>query len=64
MELDFFLQKPELPIFVTNVRINISSSQGLKDSGIGSQGITNSIDMMTKIKSMVINLPTPTYSMG
>nr|CAN63539.1 hypothetical protein VITISV_016625 [Vitis vinifera] len=38
--------------------------QGFKDSGIGSQGITNSINMMTKTKSMVINLPTPTYSMG
>jgi glyceraldehyde-3-phosphate dehydrogenase (NADP+) len=38
--------------------------QGLKDSGIGSQGITNSINMMTKIKTTVINLPTPSYSMG
>ncbi|GMN56945.1 hypothetical protein TIFTF001_026050 [Ficus carica] len=38
--------------------------QGIKDSGIGSQGITNSINMMTKIKSTVINLPTPTYTMG
>ncbi|XP_056174893.1 NADP-dependent glyceraldehyde-3-phosphate dehydrogenase-like isoform X2 [Syzygium oleosum] len=38
--------------------------QGLKDSGIGSQGITNSINMMTKIKSTVINLPTPSYTMG
>ncbi|KAJ6956824.1 hypothetical protein NC653_038895 [Populus alba x Populus x berolinensis] len=38
--------------------------QGLKDSGIGSQGITNSINMMTKIKSTVINLPTPSYAMG
>ncbi|KAK1359733.1 hypothetical protein POM88_039040 [Heracleum sosnowskyi] len=27
--------------------------QGLKDSGIGSQGITNSINMMTKIKTTV-----------
>lgn len=38
--------------------------QGLKDSGIGSQGITNSINMMTKIKSTVINLPTPSYTVG
>ncbi|KAJ8450429.1 hypothetical protein Cgig2_002114 [Carnegiea gigantea] len=38
--------------------------QGIKDSGIGSQGITNSINMMTKMKSTVINLPTPTYAMG
>lgn len=38
--------------------------QGLKDSGIGSQGITNSINMMTKTKSTVINLPTPSYTMG
>ncbi|MBA0835913.1 hypothetical protein Goarm_008163 [Gossypium armourianum] len=38
--------------------------QGLKDSGIGSQGITNSINMMTKIKTTVINLPTPSYTMG
>ncbi|KAK9059431.1 hypothetical protein SSX86_022051 [Deinandra increscens subsp. villosa] len=38
--------------------------QGLKDSGIGSQGVSNSINMMTKIKSTVINLPTPSYTMG
>ncbi|KAJ0091471.1 hypothetical protein Patl1_12573 [Pistacia atlantica] len=38
--------------------------QGLKDSGIGSQGITNSINMMTKTKSTVINLPTPSYTVG
>ncbi|GAA0155513.1 dehydrogenase [Lithospermum erythrorhizon] len=38
--------------------------QGFKDSGIGSQGITNSINMMTKTKSTVINLPSPSYSMG
>ncbi|KAK3437952.1 hypothetical protein EUGRSUZ_C02594 [Eucalyptus grandis] len=38
--------------------------QGLKDSGIGSQGVTNSINMMTKVKSTVINLPTPSYTMG
>ncbi|KAK9149814.1 hypothetical protein Scep_008571 [Stephania cephalantha] len=38
--------------------------QGLRDSGIGSQGITNSINMMTKVKSTVINLPTPSYTMG
>ncbi|KAL2635263.1 hypothetical protein R1flu_006742 [Riccia fluitans] len=38
--------------------------QGIRDSGIGSQGITNSINMMTKIKSTVINLPGASYQMG
>ncbi|KAI5081706.1 hypothetical protein GOP47_0001449 [Adiantum capillus-veneris] len=38
--------------------------QGLRDSGIGSQGITNSIHMMTKVKSTVINLPVSSYTMG
>lgn len=38
--------------------------QGLRDSGVGSQGITNSIGMMTKTKSTVINLPGPSYTMG
>lgn len=38
--------------------------QGFKDSGIGSQGVTNSINMMTKVKSTVINLPSPSYTMG
>lgn len=38
--------------------------QGLRDSGIGSQGITNSIIMMTKTKSTVINLPKESYTMG
>ncbi|KAL6499661.1 hypothetical protein OROGR_027571 [Orobanche gracilis] len=38
--------------------------QGIKDSGIGSQGITNSIDMMTKVKTTVVNLPSPSYAMG
>eukprot|EP00897_Mesotaenium_endlicherianum_P004275 jgi/Mesen1/3876/ME000208S02888 len=38
--------------------------QGLRDSGIGSQGITNSIGMMTKTKSTVINLPSASYTMG
>ncbi|PKA48272.1 NADP-dependent glyceraldehyde-3-phosphate dehydrogenase [Apostasia shenzhenica] len=38
--------------------------QGLEDSGIGSQGITNSINMMTKIKTTVINLPSPSYFMA
>lgn len=37
--------------------------QGIKDSGIGSQGITNSINLMTKTKSTVINLPNPSYTM-
>eukprot|EP00270_Netrium_digitus_P008586 TRINITY_DN2578_c0_g1_i1.p1 TRINITY_DN2578_c0_g1~~TRINITY_DN2578_c0_g1_i1.p1 ORF type:complete len:506 (+),score=143.39 TRINITY_DN2578_c0_g1_i1:218-1735(+) len=38
--------------------------QGLRDSGIGSQGITNSINMMTKVKTTVINLPSPSYTIG
>eukprot|EP00245_Coleochaete_scutata_P006407 TRINITY_DN20832_c0_g1_i1.p1 TRINITY_DN20832_c0_g1~~TRINITY_DN20832_c0_g1_i1.p1 ORF type:complete len:497 (-),score=133.70 TRINITY_DN20832_c0_g1_i1:562-2052(-) len=38
--------------------------QGLRDSGIGSQGITNSIQMMTKTKTTVINLPTASFTMG
>ncbi|KAF9616569.1 hypothetical protein IFM89_030336 [Coptis chinensis] len=38
--------------------------QGLRDSGIGSQGITNTISMMTKNKSIVVNLPAPSYTMG
>ncbi|XXG64588.1 hypothetical protein AAC387_Pa05g2494 [Persea americana] len=42
---------------------NFIEGLGLRDSGIGSQGITNSINMMTKIKSTVINLPSPTYTM-
>ncbi|EFJ23760.1 hypothetical protein SELMODRAFT_232458 [Selaginella moellendorffii] len=38
--------------------------QGIRDSGIGSQGVTNSINMMTKIKTTVINLPQPSYTMA
>lgn len=38
--------------------------QGFKDSGIGSQGIKNSLLMMTKIKSTVINLDQESYTMG
>nr|PNR57857.1 hypothetical protein PHYPA_004851 [Physcomitrium patens] len=38
--------------------------QALRDSEIASQGITNSIQMMTKIKSTVINLPTEPNTMG
>ncbi|KAL5698900.1 glyceraldehyde-3-phosphate dehydrogenase (NADP(+)) [Ranunculus cassubicifolius] len=38
--------------------------QGLRDSGIGSQGITNTINMMTKNKSTVVNMPSPSYTMG
>ena len=38
--------------------------QGFKDSGIGTQGIRNSIESMTKIKSYVINLPSPSYAVG
>jgi glyceraldehyde-3-phosphate dehydrogenase (NADP+) len=38
--------------------------QGIKDSGIGSQGIRNSLLLMTKVKSTVINLPQESYAMG
>ena len=38
--------------------------QGVKDSGVGSQGITNSIEMMSKIKSTVVNLAKPSYSLA
>ena len=38
--------------------------QGFRDSGIGSQGITNSLEMMVKTKSTVINLEQESYAMG
>lgn len=38
--------------------------QGFKTSGIGSQGIPNSIDLMTKVKSTVLNLATASYTQG
>ena len=38
--------------------------QGVRDSGIGSQGIINSIDTMTKVKSVVINLAKPSYALA
>lgn len=38
--------------------------QGFKDSGIGSQGIRNSLQMMCKTKSTVINLNQESYAMG
>ena len=38
--------------------------EGFRDSGIGSQGIINSLDMMTKVKSTVINLDKPSYTLG
>lgn len=38
--------------------------QGFKDSGIGSQGIRNSLAMMVKTKSTVINLDQPSYARG
>ena len=38
--------------------------QGFRDSGIGSQGITNSLAMMCKTKTTVINMPAPTYTLG
>ncbi|KAI8474767.1 MAG: NADP-dependent glyceraldehyde-3-phosphate dehydrogenase [Monoraphidium minutum] len=38
--------------------------QGFRDSGIGSQGIRNSLAMMVKTKSTVINLSQDSYAMG
>ncbi|KAK9785957.1 hypothetical protein WJX73_004652 [Symbiochloris irregularis] len=38
--------------------------QGMRDSGIGSQGIINSLEMMTKTKTTVLNLDKPSYTMG
>lgn len=38
--------------------------QGFRDSGVGSQGIKNSLAMMTKIKSTVINLDKESYTLG
>jgi glyceraldehyde-3-phosphate dehydrogenase (NADP+) len=38
--------------------------QGVRDSGIGSQGIINSIATMTKQKSIVINLAKPSYAVA
>ena len=38
--------------------------QGFRDSGIGSQGVINSINFMVKSKCVVINLPTATYALG
>lgn len=38
--------------------------QGFRNSGIGSQGITNSLEMMVKTKSTVINLDTESYALG
>lgn len=35
-----------------------------RDSGIGSQGIINSLEWMTKVKSTVLNLDKPSYAMG
>ncbi len=38
--------------------------QGFRDSGIGSQGIRNSLAMMVKTKSTVINLEKESYTVG
>eukprot|EP01025_Chloroclados_australasicus_P000824 TRINITY_DN1029_c1_g1_i3.p1 TRINITY_DN1029_c1_g1~~TRINITY_DN1029_c1_g1_i3.p1 ORF type:complete len:228 (+),score=32.25 TRINITY_DN1029_c1_g1_i3:72-686(+) len=38
--------------------------QGFRDSGIGSQGIKNSLEMMCKTKTTVVNLPAPSYTVG
>jgi hypothetical protein len=39
-------------------------AQGFRDSGIGSQGIRNSLGMMVKTKSTVINMEKETYTLG
>jgi glyceraldehyde-3-phosphate dehydrogenase (NADP+) len=38
--------------------------QGFRDSGIGSQGVQNSLALMTKVKTTVLNLPKASYQMG
>jgi hypothetical protein len=38
--------------------------QGFRDSGIGSQGIRNSLAMMVKTKSTVVNLDKDSYAQG
>ncbi|KAI7842762.1 hypothetical protein COHA_003510 [Chlorella ohadii] len=38
--------------------------QGFRDSGIGSQGVTNSLAFMCKTKTTVINMPKPSFTMG
>ena len=38
--------------------------QGFRDSGIGSQGIQNSLEMMVKVKTTVLNLDQPSYTVG
>ena len=38
--------------------------QGVRDSGIGSQGVTNSIKTMFKTKTTVLNLPQANYTLG
>lgn len=38
--------------------------QGVRGSGIGSQGAGRSIETMTKVKSVVINLPAPSYALA
>jgi glyceraldehyde-3-phosphate dehydrogenase (NADP+) len=36
----------------------------VRSVGLYGQGITNSINLMCKTKSTVINLPEPSYTMG
>lgn len=38
--------------------------QGFRDSGIGSQGIKKSLEMLVKTKTTVLNLAQPSYTMG
>jgi glyceraldehyde-3-phosphate dehydrogenase (NADP+) len=38
--------------------------QGFRDSGIGSQGVKNSLEFFCKTKSVVLNLAKPSFAMG
>lgn len=38
--------------------------QGFRDSGIGSQGIRNSLSLMVKTKSTIVNMGAESYTQG
>lgn len=42
----------------------LTAAQGFRDSGIGSQGVRNSLALMVKTKSTVINLDADSYAVG
>ncbi len=44
--------------------LHLSALQGFRDSGIGSQGIKNSLALMVKHKSTVVNLTHASYTLG